>query len=547
MWRRRSLLTYRYLAPQFRPPVLSFTHPSTNVSSNIRRRRVIPPQFHHYNNPFFSSSSSHRNDDDEGFVSSSSAAKEDVEAVMACLLNFGANAAEARRRLESCRSVAVNHDLVREVLSRVRNDWSASYTFFLWAARGGHSHGAREYHLMISILAKMRRFDTAWALVHEMNAMVTPHTIMILVRRYCASHDVARAIDAFYSLKRFGFKPAVDDFHRLLSALCRYKNVPEAEQFLLCNAGSVFPSETKGFNIVLNGWCNVAVSPREAGRFWRHMAARDVARDAHSYASIISCYSKVGCLRDVLKVFDEMKLCGVTPNRKVYNAVIYALAKGRRTREALDLIQLMESEEGGNIDANTITFNSLIKPLCTARQADDAWTAFNQMLRRGLTPSVQTYHALFCVTRTSNEAFELFNRMKQMGCPPTTETYTMLIRTFSRRLEHENVQRLWDGMCNDGPGPDRSSYVTLIHGLFLNGRLEEASKYYQEMKAKGFTPEPRTDEMVGAWLDGKALLGKTKGQPLARMSHGHQKFGDYPKPEGLQGMEFHNTHLYESN
>jgi pentatricopeptide repeat protein len=41
--------------------------------------------------------------------------------------------------------------------------------------------------------------------------------------------------------------------------------------------------------------------------------------------------------------------------------------------------------------------------------------------------------------------------------------------------------------------------------LFLNGKLEEAAKYYDEMKAKGFPPEEKTESMIQAWLAGREL------------------------------------------
>ncbi|KAK7343028.1 hypothetical protein VNO80_25990 [Phaseolus coccineus] len=45
--------------------------------------------------------------------------------------------------------------------------------------------------------------------------------------------------------------------------------------------------------------------------------------------------------------------------------------------------------------------------------------------------------------------------------------------------------------------------IVLIHGLFLNGNLEEAYRYYAEMQEKGFLPGPKTQEMLQAWVSGK--------------------------------------------
>ncbi|KAL6985273.1 hypothetical protein U1Q18_018650 [Sarracenia purpurea var. burkii] len=331
-------------------------------------------------------------------------------------------------------------------------------------------------------------------------SLVTPQTLLILIRRYCAVHEVGKAINTFYAHKLFKFDAGVEEFHDLLSALCRYKNVKDAEHLLFCNE-SVFPFNTKSFNIILNGWCNIIVNPREAKRIWREMNERGIAHDAISYSSIISCYSKSSNLHEVLRLFNRMKELDIAPDRKVYNAVIHALAKGRRVKDASNM--LMTMEENG-IDPNTVTYNSLIKPLCRARQLDEAREFFEEMLRRGLSPTLRTYNSLLRILRTGEEVFELLEKMNKMGCHPNNDTYIMLIRKFCRWHQLDNVLKLWSEMSKNG-GPDRSSYVTLIHGLFLNGKLEEAYKYYQEMKEKQFLPEPKLDVVLQTWVSGKQI------------------------------------------
>lgn len=412
---------------------------------------------------------------------------------------------EMKRKLDQC-GVVASSELVSQVIARVRNDWEAAFTFFLWAGKQpGYSHSLREYHLMISILGKMRKFDTAWSLIDEMRtqiggpSLVTPQTLLIMIRRYCAVHDVGRAISTFYAFKRFKFQVGMDEFHGLLSALCRYKNVQDAEHLLFCNR-DVFHFNTKSFNIVLNGWCNVIGSPREAQRIWWEMSKRGIQHDVVSYASLISCHSKAGNLYKVLKIFDRMKELEIAPDRKVYNAMIRALAKGRFVKEATNLMRTME-EKG--IAPNAVTYNSLIKPLCKARKIDEARQVFDEMLQHGLPPSVQTYHAFFRVLRTGEEVFMLLEKMKNTGCKPNSDTYIMLIRKFCRWRQLDDVFKLWSQMIESGVSPDRSSYIVLIHGLFLNGKLEEAHRYYMEMKEKQYLPEPKTEEMLQAWLSGK--------------------------------------------
>lgn len=435
----------------------------------------------------------------------------DVKTILDIMQEMGSGPSDIKQKLENC-SVALSQELVGEVLSKTRNDWEAAFTFFLWAGKQpGYTHSVREYHSMISILGKMRKFDTAWTLIEEMRggrtgpSLVTPQTLLIMIRRYCAVHDVARAINTFYAYKRFSFQIGLEEFQSLLSALCRYKNVQDAENLLFCNK-NVFPLDIKSFNIILNGWCNLIVSTSHAERIWKEISKRGLKHDVVSYGSIISCYSKSSTLYKVLRMFDEMKKRKITPDRKVYNAVIYALAKGRLVKEAVNLIGKMEDN---NIIPDVVTYNSLIKPLCKARKVDEAKQLFDEMLKRRLSPTIQTFHAFFRILRTKEEVFELLDKMRELGCYPTNETYIMLIRMFCRWRQLDDVFKIWDAMKEDGIGHDRSSYIVLIHGLFLNGKLEDAFRYYAEMQEKGFLPEPKTEEILQAWVSGKQ---STEGQ-----------------------------------
>ncbi|XP_073065382.1 pentatricopeptide repeat-containing protein At5g15010, mitochondrial [Primulina eburnea] len=423
----------------------------------------------------------------------------DVETIVDILSTSPAQ--EKCSRLDRC-GVKVTHQLVSDVISRTRNDWEKAFTFFLWAGRQPeYDHSLREFHSMIAILGKFRKFDTAWSLINDMRAasLLTPRTILIMIWKYAAVHDVAKAIGAFYAHKRYKFEIGLVEFQALLSALCRYKNVKDAEHLLFCNQ-TVFPLNTKSFNIILNGWFGVIGDSREGNRIWREMEKRGIRHDVYSYSSIMSCYSKVGKLNKVLRLFDEMKALGIEPDKKVYNAVILALARGGLQKEARNLMKTMD-EKGFTPDS--VTYNSLIMPLCKSKLFDEAKLVFDEMVERRYLPTIRTYHAFFRILRTGEQVFELLQKMYITGCHPSHDTYIMLIRKFCRWKQLENVFKLWSEMSKNGLGPDRSSYIVLIHGLFLNGKLEEAYNYYQEMMAKQFLPEQKIEEMLQDWVRGK--------------------------------------------
>ncbi|EOA19532.1 hypothetical protein CARUB_v10002473mg [Capsella rubella] len=456
---------------------------------------------------------------DFGCIISDKVVSEDVGKISKLLKDCGSDRKELRDKLEGC-DVKPSNELVVEILSQARNDWEAAFTFFVWAGKQqGYVRSVREYHSMISILGKMRKFDTAWALIDEMRkfspSLVNSQTLLIMIRKYCAVHDVGKAINTFHAYKRFKLEMGIDDFQSLLSALCRYKNVSDAEHLIFCNK-TTYPFDAKSFNIVLNGWCNVIGSPRESERVWLEMGNVGVKHDVVSYSCMMSCYSKGGSLNKVLRLFDRMKKEGIEPDRKVYNAVVHALAKASFVSEARNLMKTMEEEKG--IKPNVVTYNSIIKPLCKARKTEEAKQVFDEMLGKGLFPTIRTYHAFMRILRTGEEVFELLAKMRKMGCEPTVDTYIMLIRKLCRWRDFNNVLLLWDEMKEKGVGPDLSSYIVMIHGLFLNGKIEEAYEYYKEMKERGMRPNGSVEDMIQSWFSGKLYAEQRIIDPKGNVS-----------------------------
>ncbi|KMT02602.1 hypothetical protein BVRB_9g202880 [Beta vulgaris subsp. vulgaris] len=401
------------------------------------------------------------------------------------------NGAEVTNKLNQC-GILLTSELVVEVLSKTRNDLEVAFMFFLWSRKQlEYKHSLREYHTMISILAKRRKFDTAWSLIGEMikHGIMNPKTLLIMIRRYSGTHDVVNTLNTFHTFKRFNFSVGVKEFQKLLSALTRYKNVKEAEHLLLSNK-DIYPFNTKNFNIILNGWCNIVGSPHEANRFWRMMIDLGVKRNVISFSCIISCYSKLSRLKEVLELFDQMKEMRIEPDMKAYNAILHALAK-----EALDILQTMKDK---GIVPNDVTYNSLIKPLCEARRRDEAKKVFDAKLSRGL-------HAFLRIQRIGEEIFMLLDKMKELGYQPNKDTYLVLIRKFCRWRQLDKVFYLWDQMKQNGLNDNTTSYIVLIHGLFLNGKREEAHKIYTEMKEKKLLADVKTDELIQTWLSNKQL------------------------------------------
>ncbi|XP_077214690.1 tetratricopeptide repeat (TPR)-like superfamily protein [Tasmannia lanceolata] len=382
--------------------------------------------------------------------------------------------------------------LVYAALWELRNDWKLAFLAFNWAQKCV-SESPSAWNLMIWILGKQRKFDMAWRLVREMHqsAMVTRQALLIMIKRYAAANDATKAIRTFHAMEKFKITGDLTSFYTLLRALCKHRNIEEAEELMFLNK-KLFPLETESFNIILNGWCNIILDVIEAKRIWREMSNCCITPDGTSYTHMICCFSKVGDLFDSLRLYDEMKKKGWVPGLLVYNSLIYVLAKENCVKESHNLLSKI-IEMGLQPDA--ATYNSIIYPLCEANKLDEAWDALHDMIEKGLDPTIGTYHA-FAKVENMGGTLKLINRMREVGCDPNSYTFLLIFNKFFGWGQPGYVLKMWTEMKNHNAVPDSEHYIVLVEGLARCGWLNKAREFYYEMKSKGFSDDPKLEKLL---------------------------------------------------
>ncbi|GJN35120.1 hypothetical protein PR202_gb23862 [Eleusine coracana subsp. coracana] len=353
------------------------------------------------------------------------------------------------------------------------------------------------WHLVIWTAGKARRFDLAWAVVRRMRCrgVLTRRAMVILMERYAAANEVSKAIKTFDVMEKFKVESDQTVFYCLLRALCKSKNIEDAEELLLLRK-KFFPLTAEGFNIILDGWCNVITVVAEAKRVWREMSNYCITPDGRSYTLMVSCFSKTGNLFDTLRVYDEMKKRGWTPGIAVYNALVYVLTKENCMKDAHNIFSKL-IDEGLHPDVET--YNSMILPLCESRQLDEARMMMERMTIEGIVPGISTYHA-FLKQEGIEESLKLLRRMEEDGCGPTSDTFLMLFDKFFLLNEAGNALRVWNEMKRYDISPTRSHYMTVVQGLAKHGCIPRALEYYDEMKENGFASDTQLDKEFKAFL-----------------------------------------------
>ncbi|ONK70471.1 uncharacterized protein A4U43_C05F34060 [Asparagus officinalis] len=410
--------------------------------------------------------------------------------------------------------------LVCSALWELRSDWESAVSVFKWA-RGSVEDWPEAWELMVWVLGNERRFDLAWGLVRRMHrkSLLTAETMVVLMGRYAAANEVSKAIKTFHAMEKFKIDADSATFYALLHALCKNKNVEEAEELLLLNR-KFFPLETEGFNIILNGWCNIIVDLVEAKRVWREMSNCCIIPDGTSYSHMICCYSKVGNLIDSLRLYDQMKKRGWVPGLVIYNSLIYGLMRENCFKEARKTFdKILEAGLKPDIE----TYNSMIYPLCEARKVEEARDVFDDMIKNGIDPTIETYHA-YAKVEDFEGTLELLKKMNEVGYGPDSYTFLLIFDKFFRLGESESALKIWSEMSTYNVFPDSSHYTKVVQGLVTQGWIPKAMEFYNEMKSKGLPGDPKLEKIFETfiassknhWGRGKDFIVKPCGQQNAR-------------------------------
>ncbi|CAA7039385.1 unnamed protein product, partial [Microthlaspi erraticum] len=364
-------------------------------------------------------------------------------------------------------SFGLSHDSVYSLIWELRDEWRLAFLAFKWGEKRG-CDDQKACDLMIWVLGNHQKFNIAWCLIRDMfNASRdTRKAMFLMMDRYAAANDTSQAIRTFGLMDKFKHIPDEEAFQGLLYALCRHGHIEKAEEFMLASK-KLFPVDVEGFNVILNGWCNIWTDVAEAKRVWREMGNYCVTPNKDSYSHMISCFSKVGNLFDSLRLYDEMKKRGLAPGVEVYSSLVYVLTREDCFDEAMKLMEKMK-EEG--LKPDSVTYDSMIRPLCEAGKVEEARDVLETMISEKLNPTVDTFHA-FLEAVDFDQTLEVLGQMKISWLGPKEDTFLLVLGKLFKGKQPENALKIWEEMGRFDIAANPALYLAAVQGLLTCGWL----------------------------------------------------------------------------
>ncbi|CAN6895952.1 unnamed protein product [Brassica oleracea] len=212
--------------------------------------------------------------------------------------------------------------------------------------------------------------------------------------------------------------------------------------------------------------------------------------DTFTFSTLVN-----GKVPEAVALIDRMVEHGCQPNACTYGPVLNSIFS------ALSLFNEMEAK---GIEANVVTYNSLISSFCKAGRWDDGAQLLKDMITRGIASDVVIFNALIdclvkerklkeaeelhCKVKRVDDGMKLFREISLRGLVADTITYSILIQGFCQEGKLNVAKELFQEMVSEGARPDTVTYGILLDGLCDNGELEEALEILDKMHTSKMDP-----------------------------------------------------------
>lgn len=202
-------------------------------------------------------------------------------------------------------------------------------------------------------------------------------------------------------------------------------------------------------------------------------------------SSLITMYSRCGCLHDAVKVFEER--AGAEDDLVLWSSMIAAYGFHGKGEEAIELFKKMELD---GFKANEVTFLSLLYSCSHSGLKDEGLEFFDLMVKeRGLKPQVKHYTCVVDLLGRAGCLDEAEGFIRSMPVEPDAIAWKTLLSACKIHKNVDMAKRIAEEIFKIDPH-DSASYVLLSNTQASAKRWHEVSEVRGTMRKRMVKKEP---------------------------------------------------------
>ncbi|CAM9001375.1 unnamed protein product [Rhodiola kirilowii] len=392
------------------------------------------------------------------------------------------------------------------------------------------------YNCLIHGLCRAGELQEAWHMFTEMKTCGPDPDVVTyncLIHGLCGVGELQEAWHMFTEMKTRGPDPNVVTYTCLIHGLCRAGQFGKAwHMFTEMKTCGPDPNVVT-YNCLIHGLCRVGQFEK-AWHMFTEMKTRGPDPDVVTYNSIINGFFHAGSVGRAQRLFQEMKADGVSPDEYTYNSIIGGLCKvGDWMATSQTFTQMLEQGVKPNYITLDAVRNARLKEsnrndetqiLYLESAIEDQIVTAAEHFWRSSTRDRMPGHSKACNdlrewedfgVRGSNMKFTagLFDDSIYSGCfrcYKGLQPFKRNCLNFGSLIEKSNMKLTnWEDIENGrtlilkrGLDPDVIFFTTLVEGLCLEKRVEEAGWLLCRMEEIGCSP----DELAGKLYADSAIV-----------------------------------------
>ncbi|KAE9584842.1 hypothetical protein Lal_00024239 [Lupinus albus] len=338
----------------------------------------------------------------------------------------------------------VPQNLVAEVL-KVQTDPALASKFFHWAGKQkGYNHNFASYNAFAYCLNRNNRFRAADQLPELMDSqgkVPSEKQFEILIRMHSDANRGLRVYHVYEKMKKFGVKPRVFLYNRVMDALVKTGHLNLALSVYDDFREDRLVEDTVTFMILIKGLCKAGRIDEMLETLGR-MRTKLCKPDVFAYTALVKMLVAEGNLDGCLRVWEEMKIDQVEPDVMAYATIIIGLSKVGRVEEGFELFK--EMKKRGHLIDRAI-YGSLIDSFVALKKLGSAFDLLKDLLNSGYRADVEIYNSLIeglCNVNKVEKAYKLFQVTIQEGLEPDFLSVKPLLLSYAEAKEMEEFCKL---------------------------------------------------------------------------------------------------------
>ena len=206
-------------------------------------------------------------------------------------------------------------------------------------------------------------------------------------------------------------------------------------------------------------------------------------RTAKDFTICIGAYGRTRNWQSAVGLLEEMRRCGVEPNRFSFSAAITACAKSGQWERALALLEEMQQR---GIEPDAISFSAAITACEKGRRWEPALALLEEMQQRGVAPDVISFNAVISACEKGGQwkrALSLLEEMQLCGVAPDVISFNAAIQACTTAGQPIPALQLFDRLEASPLDGDLVSFNAVLDAL--SSQLDRARALWKLGCARG--------------------------------------------------------------